>query len=77
MIDSVTKPVVTAGFFIFTVLISLSGPVRSQGYIDLEAEREAACIVLDFGAETMTCPACLTSFPTGPRECPDCGLFLG
>ena len=42
-----------------------------------EAEREAACIVLDFGAETMTCPACLTSFPTGPRECPDCGLFLG
>jgi tol-pal system protein YbgF len=40
--DSVTKPVATAGFFIFTVLISLSGPVRSQGYIDLEAEREAA-----------------------------------
>ena len=42
-----------------------------------EAEREAACIVLDFGAEQMTCPACLTSFATGPRECPDCGLFLG
>ena len=42
MKDSVTKPVATAGFFIFTVLISLSGPVRSQGYIDLEAEREAA-----------------------------------
>ena len=41
------------------------------------AERESASIVLDFGAEQMTCPACLTSFATGPRECPDCGLFLG
>lgn len=42
MTYSVTKPVATAGFFIFTMLTSLSGPVRSQGYIDLEAEREAA-----------------------------------
>ncbi len=42
-----------------------------------EAERESASIVLDFAAEQMTCPACLTSFATGPRECPDCGLFLG
>ena len=42
-----------------------------------EAEREAASIVIDFGADEMTCPACLTSFATGPRECPDCGLFLG
>lgn len=40
-------------------------------------EREAASIVLDFGAEEMTCPACLTTFATGPNECPDCGLFLG
>ena len=42
-----------------------------------DAERESASIVLDFGAEEMTCPACLTAFPTGPHECPDCGLFLG
>jgi len=42
-----------------------------------DAEREVCSIVLDFGAEQMTCPACLTSFATGPRECPDCGLFLG
>lgn len=42
-----------------------------------EREREAANIILDFGAAEMTCPACLTTFPTGPNECPDCGLFLG
>ena len=41
------------------------------------AERESAAIVLDFGADQMTCPACLTTFATGPRECPECGLFLG
>ena len=41
------------------------------------AERDAANIVLDFGADEMTCPACLTTFATGPKECPDCGLFLG
>ena len=42
-----------------------------------DAERDAANIVLDFGADEMTCPACLTTFATGPKECPDCGLFLG
>lgn len=34
-------------------------------------------VVIDFSQEEMTCPACLTKFKTGPRECPDCGLFLG
>ena len=37
----------------------------------------AANSVIDFEAEEMTCPACLTTFATGPQECPDCGLFLG
>ena len=41
------------------------------------AERAAAEAVLNFDAEEMTCPACGTSFATGPAECPDCGLFLG
>jgi hypothetical protein len=34
-------------------------------------------VVVDFDQAEMTCPACLTKFATGPRECPDCGLFLG
>ena len=34
-------------------------------------------MIVDFDAEEMSCPACGHSFPTGPRECPDCGLFLG
>jgi predicted amidophosphoribosyltransferase len=34
-------------------------------------------VVVDFDQPTMTCPACLAEFDTGPRECPDCGLFLG
>ncbi len=33
--------------------------------------------VLDFSQPTMTCPACLTTFDTGPEECPDCGLYIG
>lgn len=33
--------------------------------------------VVDFNANEMTCPACGHSFPTGPKECPDCELFLG
>ncbi|MCB9889704.1 MAG: hypothetical protein H6836_09005 [Planctomycetes bacterium] len=40
-------------------------------------QRAAADIVLDFGAPTMTCPACLAVFATGPDRCPDCGLFFG
>ena len=32
--------------------------------------------VLDFNAEEMTCPACLTTSPTGPKACPECGLQL-
>ena len=42
-----------------------------------DAERAAADLVLDFDADEMTCPACLTTFATGPQNCPDCGLFLG
>lgn len=37
----------------------------------------AADAVLDFNAAEMQCPACGHAFPTGPNECPDCGLFLG
>lgn len=40
-------------------------------------ERAAADAVVDFNAADMTCPACATTFATGPSECPDCGLFLG
>ena len=54
MKDSVTKPVATAGFFIFAVVISLSGQVWSQGYIDLEAERAAARQQTDAGVEFYT-----------------------
>ena len=45
-------------------------------HLDDDAQ-QAAELVIDFRAETMTCPACLTTFPTGPVECPDCGLHLG
>lgn len=41
------------------------------------AERAAADAVVNFDAAQMTCPACGTTFATGPSECPDCGLFLG
>jgi len=40
----------------------------------LEAANE---VVLDPDAAETTCPACLTTFATGPAECPDCGLSLG
>ncbi len=44
----------------------------------LDAEAQAASdVVLDFSAPEMTCPACLTTVPTGPDECPECGLNLG
>jgi hypothetical protein len=33
--------------------------------------------VIDLDAEEVTCPACQFTFATGPRECPDCGLFIG
>ena len=45
-----------------------------------EEQKRVADIVLDFDAEEMTCPACLTTFPSGPppgpSRCPDCGLNL-
>ena len=48
----------------------------------LTAEQVAALeaasgILVDPEAAEMTCPACLTTFATGPEECPDCGLALG
>lgn len=43
----------------------------------LDPDAQAATdLVLDFGAPEMTCPACLTTFATGPVECPECGLNL-
>jgi hypothetical protein len=36
----------------------------------------AAAIEFDPEAAEMTCPACLTTFATGPTECPDCGLAI-
>jgi len=37
----------------------------------------ASAVVLDPVAAETTCPACLTTFATGPVECPDCGLSIG
>ena len=37
----------------------------------------ASAIVVDPDAAETTCPACLTTFETGPADCPDCGLALG
>lgn len=42
-----------------------------------DGQGESADIVLDFSSDEMTCPACLTTFATGPDECPDCGLYIG
>ena len=49
---------------------------RWDGLLE-DHQKEASEIVLDFAAEEMQCPACLTTFETGPKACPDCGLFLG
>ena len=43
----------------------------------LAAARAAAKIVIDPNAPETPCPACLTTFATGPTECPDCGLCIG
>jgi hypothetical protein len=47
----------------------------------LDAEQLAALdaasrIVIDPDAPETTCPACLTTFATGPASCPECGLGL-
>ncbi len=42
----------------------------------IAALEAASGIVLDPDAPETTCPACLTTFATGPGECPDCGLAL-
>jgi rubrerythrin len=39
-------------------------------------ELAAAMCVVDHNAETVTCPACGYTFPSGPEECPDCELRL-
>jgi hypothetical protein len=43
----------------------------------LAALNAASSIVIDPDAAETTCPACLTTFPTGPTECPECGLSVG
>lgn len=37
----------------------------------------ATAIVIDPDSAETTCPACLTTFATGPADCPDCGLAIG
>ena len=43
----------------------------------LAALEAAASIVVDPDSGQITCPACLTTFETGPVDCPDCGLAIG
>ena len=43
----------------------------------LAAAQAAADIVIDPSAPETTCPACMTTFKTGPTECPECGLCIG
>jgi hypothetical protein len=43
----------------------------------LAALEAASRIVIDPDAPETTCPACLTTFATGPTTCPECGLGLG
>lgn len=41
------------------------------------AAAQASQVVIDPNAAETTCPACLTTFATGPSACPDCGLVIG
>jgi hypothetical protein len=41
------------------------------------AAEASASIVIDPDAAETTCPACMTTFATGPEFCPDCGLCVG
>lgn len=43
----------------------------------IAALEAAAAIAVDTNSDEITCPACLTSFPDGPTECPECGLSIG
>jgi len=43
----------------------------------IAALEAASRVVIDPDAPETTCPACLTTFPTGPSACPECGLGLG
>jgi hypothetical protein len=50
---------------------------RGMSDEQIAALEASAQIVIDPEAAETTCPACLTTFPTGPAECPDCGLAIG
>jgi hypothetical protein len=50
---------------------------RGMSDEQIAALEASAGIVIDPDAAETTCPACLTTFATGPAECPDCGLVLG
>jgi hypothetical protein len=43
----------------------------------LAAADAASRIVIDPESPETTCPACLTTFATGPTTCPECGLTIG
>lgn len=43
----------------------------------IAALEAASDIVIDPDAAEITCPACLTTFATGPTACPGCGLCIG
>jgi hypothetical protein len=50
---------------------------RGMSDEQIAALEASAQIVIDPDAAETTCPACLTTFATGPAECPDCGLVIG
>jgi hypothetical protein len=50
---------------------------RGMSDEQIAALQAANEIVIDPDAAETTCPACLTTFATGPSECPDCGLVVG
>jgi len=67
-----------AGSDVPAAMVALDGDWRAGlDQHQIEALERAAQIVIDPDAAETTCPACLTTFRTGPRDCPDCGLRLG
>ncbi|MFN2427594.1 MAG: hypothetical protein ABR587_14225 [Candidatus Binatia bacterium] len=50
---------------------------RGMSDEQVAAHEAASRVVIDPDAAETTCPACLTTFATGPAECPDCGLAIG
>lgn len=49
---------------------------RGLSEAQIAALDAASAIVIDPDAAETTCPACLTTFATGPAQCPDCGLTI-